>query len=182
MKSGGFSVFATKRAEARVQGAKRHPTKRSFAGTPKGARDFRALTREGGARNERRPWSPRSANVWQISCNFAKVWQKLKTVRRMVLPMLGKNGAILPNIGKIRFCCENAKKSHAKYAKDAKFFEGQRVFGQDLQDCQDCRITDKTSSAVNREISFIHCKLESGKAEFFDFLPSQGVNHPHGTN
>ena len=37
--------FATKRAEARGPGAKGHPTKRSFAGTSKGARGFRALTR-----------------------------------------------------------------------------------------------------------------------------------------
>jgi hypothetical protein len=40
------------------------------------------------------------ANVWQISLDFANVWQNLKTARRVDLPMFGKNGSILPNIGK----------------------------------------------------------------------------------
>ena len=43
----------------------------------------------------------RFANVWQISDDFANVWQNAKTARRMDLPMFGKFGPILPNIGKM---------------------------------------------------------------------------------
>jgi hypothetical protein len=40
------------------------------------------------------------ANVRQISGDFANVWQNEFRARPMDLPMFGKNGPVLPNIGK----------------------------------------------------------------------------------
>jgi hypothetical protein len=40
------------------------------------------------------------ANGWQFFADFAKVWQNVSRTRRMVLPMFGKFGPFLPNIGK----------------------------------------------------------------------------------
>jgi hypothetical protein len=57
-----FLYFATKRANPRAQEAK-------------DVRGFRALTREGGARNERRSRPARSAKPRQKSREFAKHWQ-----------------------------------------------------------------------------------------------------------
>jgi hypothetical protein len=40
------------------------------------------------------------ADVWQISRDFAKDWQNVSRARRMDLPVFGKIGPILPDIGK----------------------------------------------------------------------------------
>jgi hypothetical protein len=40
------------------------------------------------------------ANLWQIAGVFANDWQNTSRARPMVLPMFGKFGLFLPNIGK----------------------------------------------------------------------------------
>jgi hypothetical protein len=41
------------------------------------------------------------AEPWQISSNFAKHWQNTSRARQTDLPMFGKFGPFLPNIGKM---------------------------------------------------------------------------------
>jgi hypothetical protein len=53
----------------------------------------------------------RFANVWQIQAGFAEHLQNVSRARQVVLPMLGKFGPFLPNIGKT---ARRRKRRHAQ--------------------------------------------------------------------